>query len=230
MNFDITKWKEDILNYLQQKDANKQYDDLEEIIKVYNELSLKIPEILENATKNSSGETKEKLTKLYEKFFYGPILNYLQEKVKNNQYDGFEDIIEEYKNLAFDIQKILEYAAKYSSGKTKDELIKLYERFSYDYAGEMVERLRRLGYALRSDKNVKDAFSDQAFRIMEKVRHSQRSEVQYLITRIFVANKKEVPNLLAKAFNPVYSNELFKTFIYSFLSGILGETKEGGEE
>lgn len=158
------------------------------------------------------------------------ILNHLKEKVKNNQYDGFEDIIKEYKNLAFEIQEILEYATKYSSGETKEKLIKLYEKFSHDNAGEMVGRLRSLGYALRSDKNVKDAFSDQAFRIMEKVRHSQRSEVQYLITRIFVANKKEIPNLLSKAFNPVYSNELFKTFIYSFLSGILGETKEGGEE
>ncbi|MEM4589278.1 MAG: hypothetical protein QXL73_04695, partial [Thermoplasmata archaeon] len=85
----------------------------------------------------------------------------------------------------------------------------------------------------RYDKNyekVVDAFSNQAFRIMERVRHSQRSEVQYLITRIFVANKKEIPSLLVKAFNPIYSDELFKTFIYSFLSGILGETKEGGEE
>jgi len=161
------------------------------------------------------------------------ILNYLQEKVKNNQYEGFEDIIKEYKNLAFKIQEILEYAVKYTAGEEKEKLRKLYKKFSYDNAGEMVERLRSVGYALKSDKSYKDvvdAFSNQVFRIMERVRHSQRSEVQYLITRIFVANKKEIPSLLVKAFNPIYSDELFKTFIYSFLSGILGETKEGGEE
>ncbi|MEM4314679.1 MAG: hypothetical protein QXM39_05310 [Thermoplasmata archaeon] len=161
------------------------------------------------------------------------ILNYLQEKVKNNQYEDFEDILKEYKNLAFEIQEILEYAVKYTAGEGKEKLRKLYEKFSYDNAGEMVERLRSLGYAFRYDKNYKnvvDAFSSQAFRIIERVRHSQRNEVQYLIIRIFRADEKEIPILLAKSFNPIYSDELFKTFIYSFLSGILGETKEGGEE
>lgn len=161
------------------------------------------------------------------------LLNYLKEKVKNNQYDDFENIVKEYKNLGFEIQEILEYAVKYTPGEEKERLQKLYEKFSYDNAGEMIERLRSLGYAFRYDKNYKnvvDAFQDQAFRIMERVRHSQRSEVQYLTTRIFVANEKEIPILLTKAFNPIYSDELFKTFIYSFLSGILGETKEGGEK
>lgn len=161
------------------------------------------------------------------------IITYLQEKVKNNQYEGFEEIIKEYKNLSFEIQKILEDAIKYTAGEKKEMLQKLYKKFSYDNAGELVERLRSIGYALKSDKsykNVVSSLSNQAFRIMERVRNSQRSEVQYLLTRIFVANEKEIPNLLAKAFNPVYSDELFKTFIYSFLNGILGEVKEGGEE
>jgi hypothetical protein len=94
----------------------------------------------------------------------------------------------------------------------------------------MVNKLNKLGYALKEDNNYKDvvsALKNQAYRIIEKTRHAQRSEVQYMIFRIFIVNKKEIPYLLSKAFNPIYSDELFKTFIYSFLSGILGE---GGEE
>ncbi len=162
-------------------------------------------------------------------------INYLQEKIKNNQinYEDFNEAVKEYKDLSFEIQKILEYAYKNASGKDKDELYKLYKKFSLENAGEMFEKLNKLGYALKNDnnyKNVVSALSDQAYRIMEKTRHAQRDEVQYMITRIFVVNKKEIPLLLSKAFDPIYPNDLFKTFIYSFLSGILGETKEGGEE
>ncbi len=163
------------------------------------------------------------------------LLTYLMEQVKNNQINSedFERAVKEYKDLSIEIQDILEYAYKNAKGKEKDELYDLYQNFSLENAGKMVEKLRGLGYSLRNDnnyRNVVSALSDQAFRIMERTRHAQRSEVQYMITRIFVANKKEIPLLLTKAFNPIYSDELFKTFIYSFLSGILEEkTKEGGE-
>jgi hypothetical protein len=92
----------------------------------------------------------------------------------------------------------------------------------------MVNKLNKLGYALKEDNNYKDvvsALKDQAYRIIEKTRHAQRSEVQYMIFRIFIVNKKEIPYLLSKAFNPIYSDELFKTFIYSFLSGIFRKSR-----
>ncbi|CUT04175.1 hypothetical protein [Candidatus Chrysopegis kryptomonas] len=161
-------------------------------------------------------------------------INYLQEKIKNNQinYESFNEAVKEYQDLSFEIQKILEYAYKNAKGKDKEELYKLYKKFSLENAGEMAEKLNKLGYALKNDSNYKyivSALSDQAYRIMEKTRHAQRDEVQYMITRIFVVNKKQIPELLSRAFNPTYPDDLFKTFIYSFLSGILGETK-GGEE
>jgi uncharacterized membrane-anchored protein YjiN (DUF445 family) len=161
-------------------------------------------------------------------------ITHLQEKIKNNQinYKEFEDAVKSYQSLSFEIQKILEYAYKNAQGKDREELYKLYENFSLENAGEMAEKLNKLGYALKNDNDyekVVSALSDQAYRIMEKTRHAQRSEVQYMITRVFVVNKKEIPELLSRAFNLDYSDELFKTFIYSFLSGILGETK-GGEE
>ena len=163
------------------------------------------------------------------------LTEYLTEQIKTNNisYESLKNVISKYNNLKLDLQQILEYAYKNAKGGDKDNIYKLYKDFSYQNASSMVNKLNKLGYALKEDNNYKDvvsALQDQAYRIIEKTRHAQRSEVQYMIFRIFIVNKKEIPHLLSKAFNPIYSDELFKTFIYSFLSGILGETKDGGEE
>jgi hypothetical protein len=160
------------------------------------------------------------------------LTEYLTEQIKNNNisYESLKNVISKYNNLKLELQQILEYAYQNAKGREKDNIYKLYKDFSYQNASSMVNKLNKLGYALKEDNNYKDvvsALEEQAYRIIEKTRHAQRSEVQYMIFRIFIVNKKEIPHLLSKAFNPIYSDELFKTFIYSFLSGILGE---GGEE
>jgi len=160
---------------------------------------------------------------------------YLYNQIKSNtiSYETFKDVINTYGELGSELQQILEYAYKNAKGREKDNIYELYKDFSYQNASDMVNNLSKLGYALKKNENYKkvvSALEDQAYRIIEKTRHAQRSEVQYMIFRIFIVNKKEIPHLLSKAFNPIYSDELFKTFIYSFLSGILGETKDGGEE
>jgi len=166
------------------------------------------------------------------------VIDYLNEQIKTNNisYETFKDVINTYYELRYKLQQILEYAYKNSKGEDKDKIYKLYKYFTLQNASYTFKKLRLLGYALKKDenyKNVVSALSDQAYRIMERTRHAKRSEVQLMIFRIFTANKKEIPLLLSEAFNPIYSDELFKAFIYSFLSGILGEEKEtegGGEE
>ncbi len=161
----------------------------------------------------------------------GALLSYLQEKIKNNQinYEEFKKAVDEYRKLGFDIEKILEVAAKNSNGEQKEKIWNLYNDFSRKNIAEINDSLNKLGYKLRKNKeyqNVVATIQDQSFRIMEKVRHALRSEVEYMLMRIFIANKKEIPIQLAKSFNPIYPDEIFKTFIYSFLGGILGETEE----
>jgi hypothetical protein len=163
------------------------------------------------------------------------LIEYLTEQIKTNNmsYESLKNVISTYDKLKLELQNILEYAYKNAKGGDKDNIYKLYKDFSYQNASDMVNNLSKLGYALKKNKNyekVVSALQDQAYRIIEKTRHAQRSEVQYMIFRIFIVNKKEIPHLLSKAFNPIYSDELFKTFIYSFLSGILEEAEEGGEE
>jgi len=170
-------------------------------------------------------------------------IRYLQEKIKNNdiKYDDFEKAVEAHRKLSFDIQKILEYASKYSEGKDKDKLLKLYRDFSNLNTSEIVEKLRDIGYRMRTkNKEVYERFYDKdkrkptgiAYRIIQLTRLGKRDEVFSTLLHEFQGN--EFPKELAMAFNPVYPDEIFKVFIYSFLSGILGETKkkkeEGGEE
>lgn len=162
-------------------------------------------------------------------------IEYLNEQIKTNNisYESLKNVISTYDGLKLELQNILEYAYKNSKGEDRDKIYKLYKDFSYQNASNMVNKLNTLGYALKKNNDydkVVSALEDQAYRIIEKTRHAQRSEVQYMIFRIFIANKKEIPSLLSQAFNPIYSDELFKTFIYSFLSGILGKREKGGEE
>ncbi len=155
------------------------------------------------------------------------VLNNLEKKIRNDEvdFDSFKNAVNDYKVLGLELEKMLEYASKNAKKENKERIWKLYKDFSLNNASEMMEKLRSLGYALKQNseyKNLIDAFSSQAFRILEKTRHSQRDEVMYMISRIFIVNKKEIPSLLSKAFNLNYPNEIFKVLIYSFLNGILG--------
>ncbi|MCS7164423.1 MAG: hypothetical protein NZ845_05445 [Thermodesulfovibrio sp.] len=162
-------------------------------------------------------------------------LEELKTAIRNNNIteERVKLTLKKYRDLSFEIQKLLDYAVKITKGNEREKIYKIYKNLLNINAGEMAEKLRNLGYSLKNDpnyENVKEALSDQAFRILERTRHAQRSEVFYIIERIFIANNRNFPPLLVQVFNPNYSEEIFKTFIYSFLSGILGEKEEGGLE
>jgi len=168
-------------------------------------------------------------------FNFDEKLRELKNEIKENAIttEKFKQIIEEYKRLGFEIQKVLEYGVRSIKGDEKEKIDKIYKQFLSINSGEMADKLRNLGYSLKNNQDyekIRSALSAQAFRILERVRHAHRSEVFYMIARIFTVNSKEFPSLLAQAFNPNYSDELFKVYIYSFLSGILGEkeNKQGG--
>lgn len=168
-------------------------------------------------------------------FNFDKDLEELKTEIKNNRIteERFKQTLKNYGDLRFEIQNLLDYAVRTTKGKEKDKLDRLYKNFANVNAGEMAKKLRDLGYSIGMDQSyddVKKALSDQAYRIMERTRHAQRSEVFYMIGRIFVINKRQFPPLLAQAFSPIYSDEVFKIFIYSFLSGVLIEEKEGGVE
>jgi len=169
---------------------------------------------------------------------FDKVLTDLKEDVKQNKVmnEKFKTAIKLYYDLGFEIQKIIEYAFKYTQSDEKDNLYKLFREFSLKNSGELYERLRNIGLGLKKNKEVYERFYDNdkkrpkgiSYRIMELTRLGKREEVLFTLLNEFQG--AYFPQELATAFNPIYSDELFKTFVYSFLSGILGETKDGGVE
>lgn len=161
------------------------------------------------------------------------LLSSLVKEKKDNSgelQNGLEEFEKFLKNLQQDFVKKLEYASRI----TKDEKIdKLYRRWAQKNISDLIDKLRDEGSNVAKKKSLKEDFDKVIFRLMELTRLGKRSEVFYGIYRIFVARNKEIPKVLCEPFKPIYSDEIFKVMIFSFLSGIMekgGEKYEGGEE
>ena len=99
----------------------------------------------------------------------------------------------------------------------------------------MTEKLTKYGYGLRNSEVYKRFYNIDkkspegiVFRLLELVRLGKRDEAFYVILREFSTAQEEIGLYLVKAFNPIYPDDIFKTFIYSFLSGLLGKKLEKG--
>ncbi|GIX01857.1 MAG: hypothetical protein KatS3mg112_0794 [Thermogutta sp.] len=153
-------------------------------------------------------------------------LQQLEEQLK----EGTPDVKEFYKAydaltaLSRRLQSLLQWAAEDRRGtENEKKFLGLYRQVAGWNASDLMESLKRTGFALKKNSDLKDAFDRQGYRILELVRAGKRDETFHAILRIFVSAKKEFPSQLVEAFKPVYSDQLFKVFLFSFLSGILGQ-------
>jgi hypothetical protein len=149
----------------------------------------------------------------------------LQEGNPNLGAFSFWKAYEDLRRLQRDFQSLLQWAQEDRRGREDEkEFKKLYRQVAGWNASELMESLKRTGFDFKNDGDLKDAFDRQGYRILELVRAGKRDEVFHAILRIFVsAKKRKFPSELVEAFKPVYSDELFKVFLFSFLSGILGK-------
>lgn len=142
--------------------------------------------------------------------------------------DDFKKVYKNLKDKLLTLQKQVEYAKSLNREKEK-EFEDLYKDLAGYNTANLMEKLRGYGYALRQKKKhkgLKDAFEGIGYRILEKARAGKRSEVYHMILRIFIAQKAEIPKILNEPFKPVYSKEMFKVFLFSFLGGVLGKEQE----
>ncbi len=150
-------------------------------------------------------------------------LEFIKNELKsgNLNKDLLKDILKNYDDLREKILDLIEWAIELKKDDT--ELNKFYQKFYGYKSSDLVEKLRDLGYVLGNDNNLKDDFDKQGYRLLEQIRTGQRDIVFYTILRIFISRKKEMPKILIETFKPIYSDQLFKVFLFSFLSGILGK-------
>jgi len=122
------------------------------------------------------------------------------------------------------LQRIVESVAE--RNKDDKDFKRLYARIAKENETELIERLRTKGYFLRNETALKEAFQRQGYRLLEQTRAGKRDDVYYGILRIFLSLQREFPLELVEAFKPVYPKEMFKVFLFSFLSGVLGKQEE----
>lgn len=154
------------------------------------------------------------------------LLQELQNQLKSGQanLDDFKRAYSALQKAKQEFQELLQWAVEQK--KNEKEFDSLYRQVAGLSASELVERLKKTGFALKRDSYLKDAFDRQGYRILELVRAGRRDDAFHAILRIFVSAEKEFPSQLVEAFKPVYSDDLFKVFLFSFLSGILGQERE----
>lgn len=150
-------------------------------------------------------------------------LNELKENLANGILT-FEDLECFYKEQKYQLNEfigLVDYASKISD--EPDKYKKLLLKIKGKNMSDLIESFEGLGYAIKKDKNLKDAFEHMGYRLLEQTRVGKRDEVFHNILRIFVANKQKFPNILVEAFKPIYTDQMFKVFIFSFLSGLIGQ-------
>lgn len=168
---------------------------------------------------------------MIENFNFEEIKKSLEEAIRKNQieFTQFKKAIDSYKELGFELEKILEYAANNAKDEDKVKLWALFREISLQNISELCDRLRRYGDYLKNSEVHKRFYDDDkkvpraiAFRVLELTRLGKRDEVFYMILREFINAEEKVSYDLMKAFNPKYSLENFKILVYSFMSGLLG--------
>ncbi len=144
---------------------------------------------------------------------------------------GVLDVLSDFR---MQLQDTLEYLLKGSSDK-KEDWQPFYEYLVGENAGELCEKLRRYGFSLRGTEVHERIYDEKkkqprglAYRILELIRLGKRDKVFFSLLNVFQG--AEIRPILARAFNPAYSDQLFKTFLYSFLSGLLGPKENSSEE
>jgi hypothetical protein len=161
------------------------------------------------------------------------LLSILVKEKKDNSGE-LQNGLEEFEKFLKDLQQNFVKTLEFASRITKDEKIdKLYRRWAQKNISDLIDKLRYEGSNVAKKKSLKEDFDKVIFRLIELTRLGKRSEVFYGIYRIFVARNEEIPKVLCEPFKPIYSDEIFKVMIFSFLSGIMekgGEKYEGGEE
>ncbi len=151
-------------------------------------------------------------------------LKLLIEQLKNFN-PIFKDFNEYYLKLNRkfeEFQRLLEYAVELK--KDEKEFLELYRRVSDRNSSNFVDELTRKGYELKN--KFGEDFNKSGYRLLELTRIGERDEVYYSILKIFVANNKKFLDKLIEAFKPIYTEEMFKVFLFLFLSGIIGKDRK----
>lgn len=151
-------------------------------------------------------------------------------KIIENEPQSIEDIERIYalkERLDKALLSLLEYHLEnYKEKSSNTKLRDIYAKVSKENVSSILESLTNAGYRFRNE--LGEDFRKMGYRILEQIRAGRRSDIEYSITRIFVTNGKNIPDILIEAFKPRYDDDTFKAFMYAFIGSVIKpkETKE----
>ncbi|MGB9553901.1 MAG: hypothetical protein ACPL7L_05955 [bacterium] len=156
-----------------------------------------------------------------------------REEVKPQE---FREALAALDDFTVHLQDALESLLERSAVGEKDEWRRFWMLLAQKNSVKLCEELRKYGFSLRKKTEVYERIYDRdkkqprgsAYRILELTRLGKRDEVFFSLLNVFQGT--EISPDLARAFNPVYPDDLFRVFIYSFLSGLLGPQEKQLEE
>lgn len=155
-----------------------------------------------------------------------------QGKVSEREFQEFLTALDDF---TVDLQDALAYRLKCLAEGERRKWQQFWILLAQRNSPKLCDELRGYGFSLRGTEvyeRVYDKDKKQprglAYRILELTRLGKRDEVFFALFNIFQG--MEIKPDLARAFNPVYPDDLFRVFIYSFLSGLLGLEGKYSEE
>ncbi len=159
-------------------------------------------------------------------------LDELYQKISPNDFNWLEDARKTF-SLFIKFEKLKDFITALECLKEKLEkdgtktneikivkgLLKDLQRSEPDF---LIENLKRTGYGIaQNNKSIKDAINKEALRLLELVRLGKKDAVIGMLMRNFTIRNIQIPQELIEALKPKYDINLFRAFIYAFLSGFI---------
>ncbi len=166
-----------------------------------------------------SKDINNKLDELYQAISPND-LDWLEEARKTfSLFIEFEKLKDFIKALECVREELEKDGKKAQELKTVHGLLKDLQRSEPDF---LIENLKRSGYAVaHNNKSMRDAINKEALRMLEQVRLGKRDAVIGMLMRNFTIRNIKMPSELVEALKPKYDINLFRAFIYAFLSGFI---------
>lgn len=134
--------------------------------------------------------------------------------------ESFRGALEALERARLKLLDLVEHSTELD--RNNAELGRLYRQMAGHNASTLIDKLRGYGYYCKTDQALRDVFEKQGYRLLEQTRTGKRQDVFYGLLRVFISLNREISPILIEPFKPVYSADLFKVFMFSFFSGVLG--------
>lgn len=168
-------------------------------------------------------------------------LDELHGKIRPDNVDEWLDDVRKTMNIFLTGEKITQFRKilecvtdnlERDSNK-KEQLKEIYGLINRLKAAEpdfLIERLKIAGWSIaKRERGLQEAINKEALRLLEQIRLGKRDAVVGMLMRNFIVRNIKFPIELVEAIKPKYDINLFRAFMYAFLSSFTSEKIEAKE-